>query len=239
MKRVEIPSRFFFSTPPAPCPYLPGKLEKKVVTLLAGKDPDHLHNTLSLAGFRRSQDLAYRPACENCNACIPIRVATRRFELKKHWRRIWNKNEDLVATEITSIATEEHYVLFAKYLKSRHNEGGMSDMDYNDYKAMVEDSPVKSRLTEFRNSIGVLVAVCLTDQMDDGMSLVYSFYEPDEARRSLGSYLILWHIVRTKSEGQYYVYLGYWIEASPKMSYKSRFAPCEILTKDGWIEIKL
>ena len=239
MKRVEIPSRFFFSTPPAPCPYLPGKLEKKVVTLLAGKDPDHLHNTLSLAGFRRSQDLAYRPACESCNACIPIRVAARRFELKKHWRRIWNKNEDLIATEIPSIATEEHYVLFSRYLKSRHDEGGMSDMDYNDYKAMVEDSPVNSRLTEFRNSKGLLVAVCLTDQMDDGMSLVYSFYEPDEAKRSLGSYLILWHIVRTKSEGQHYVYLGYWIEASPKMSYKSRFAPCEVLTKDGWAEIKL
>ncbi len=239
MKRVEIPSRFFFSTPPAPCPYLPGKLEKKVVTLLAGKDPDHLHNTLSLAGFRRSQDLAYRPACESCNACIPIRVAARRFELKKQWRRIWNKNDDLIAKEIPSIATEEHFVLFSRYLKSRHNEGGMSDMDYNDYKAMVEDSPVNSRLTEFRNSNGVLVAVCLTDQMDDGMSLVYSFYEPDEAKRSLGSYLILWHIIRTKSEGQQYVYLGYWIEASPKMSYKSRFAPCEILTKDGWAQIKL
>ena len=237
MKRVEIPSRFFFSTPPAPCPYLPGKLEKKIVTLLAGKDPDDLHNSLSLAGFRRSQDLAYRPACDSCNACIPIRIVVRNFELKRSWRRIWRKNDDLIAREVPSLATKEHFDLFQRYLKSRHEEGGMSDMDYHDYQAMVEDSPVRSGLTEFRDSKGQLIAVCLTDLMDDGLSLVYSFYSPDCDKRSLGTYLILWHAIKTKSVGLHYVYLGYWIESSPKMSYKSRFSPAEILTKDGWTKI--
>ncbi|OUR76390.1 arginyltransferase [Alphaproteobacteria bacterium 46_93_T64] len=234
MKRVEIPSRFFFSTPPAPCPYLGGKLEKKIVTLLAGKDPDHLHNTLSLAGFRRSQDLAYRPACDNCNACIPIRVVANQFSLKKSFRRIWSRNKDIFAREMPAEATAEHYDLFHRYLKSRHSDGGMSDMVFSDYQAMVEDSPVRTQLTEFRDPYDNLYAVCLTDRMDDGLSLVYSFFDPEMEKRSLGTYLVLWHIIQAKNMGLMHVYLGYWIAESPKMSYKTRFEPAEILTKEGW-----
>ncbi|MBL4667202.1 MAG: arginyltransferase [Sneathiella sp.] len=234
MKRVEIPSRFFFSTPPAPCPYLSGKPEKKIVTLLAGKDPNHLHNTLSLAGFRRSQDLAYRPACDNCNACIPIRVAARQFSLKKSFRRNLAKNKDVYAREMPPEAKTEHYDLFHRYLKSRHSDGGMSDMVFSDYQAMVEDSPVRTQLTEFRRTDDKLLAVCLTDQMDDGLSLVYSFFEPEMEKRSLGTFLVLWHILQAQKLGLPHVYLGYWIEESPKMSYKTRFEPAEILTKEGW-----
>ncbi|WP_373085082.1 arginyltransferase [Sneathiella sp.] len=234
MKRVEIPSRFFFSTPPAPCPYLENRLERKVVTLLAGDDPDHLHNTLSHAGFRRSQDLAYRPACDGCDACIPIRVRTGDFQLKKSFRRIWQMNSSLQATEAASVATEEHFTLFHRYLQSRHSNGGMVDMGFSDYKAMVEESPVKSQLVEFRKDDGKLCAVCLTDIMEDGLSLVYSFFAPEEKKRSLGTYLILWHIMWAGRRGLPYVYLGYWINQSPKMAYKKRFSPSEILTRDGW-----
>ena len=234
MKRVEIPSRFFFSTPPAPCPYLSGKLEKKIVTLLAGKDPDNLHNTLSLAGFRRSQDLAYRPACDDCNACIPIRVCTENFRLKKSYRRILRNNQDLHAKEMPASASAEHFELFQRYLKSRHSDGGMSDMLYPDYQAMIEDSPVDTQLTEFRDQQGILYAVCLTDKMNDGLSLVYSFFNPELQSRSLGSYLVLWHIQQAQRMGLPHIYLGYWISESPKMSYKTRFQPAEILTKEGW-----
>ena len=239
MKRVEIPSRFFFSTPPAPCPYLSGKMEKKIVTLLAGKDPDHLHNTLSLAGFRRSQDLAYRPACDNCSACVPIRVAAQHFSLKKSFRRILTKNHDIQTREMPAEATVEHYELFHRYLKSRHSDGGMSDMVYSDYQAMVEDSPVRTQLTEFRGAENKLLAVCLTDRMDDGLSLVYSFFEPDMDKRSLGTFLVLWHIQQAQRMGLPHVYLGYWIAESPKMSYKTRFQPAEILTKEGWEALPL
>jgi len=234
MKRVEIPSRFFFSTPPAPCPYLDNRLERKVVTLLAGEDPDHLHNTLSLAGFRRSQDLAYRPACDGCDACIPIRVRAKEFKLKKSLRRVWQTNTDLRANEFAAEATEEHFALFHKYLLSRHSDGGMVEMDFSDYQAMVEDSPVKSQLVEFRKADGKLFAVSLTDVMDDGLSLVYSFFDPDEQKRSPGTYLILWHILQARYRQLPYVYLGYWIEQSPKMAYKQRFHPSEILTREGW-----
>lgn len=237
MKRVEIPSRFFFSTPPAPCPYLDNRMERKIVTLLAGEDPDHLHNALSLAGFRRSQDLAYRPACEGCNACIPIRVNTRGFEASRSQRRIWSKNRTLKAVEKPALASPEHFELFRKYLNSRHADGGMADMNYSDYQAMVEDSPVKSVLVEFRHEDGTLFAVCLTDQMDDGLSLVYSFYDPDEEKRSPGSFIILWHILQARYLAMPYVYLGYWIAESPKMAYKKRFQPVEILTKEGWQQL--
>ncbi len=234
MKRVEIPSRFFFSTPPAPCPYLDNKMERKIVTLLAGEDPDHLHNALSLAGFRRSQDLAYRPACEGCNACIPIRVQTRHFSASRSQRRVWSKNRDLNAAEKPAYATEEHFALFQKYLKARHSDGGMADMDFGDYQAMVEDSPVRSQLVEFRRNDGSLYAVCLTDLMDDGLSLVYSYYDPVEEKRSPGSYIILWHILQARYLAMPYVYLGYWISESQKMAYKKKFRPVEILTKEGW-----
>ncbi|MCG8492217.1 MAG: arginyltransferase [Sneathiellales bacterium] len=209
-------------------------MERKIVTLLAGEDPDHLHNALSLAGFRRSQDLAYRPACEGCNACIPIRVNTRGFEASRSQRRIWSKNRTLKAVEKPALASSEHFELFRKYLNSRHADGGMADMNYSDYQAMVEDSPVKSVLVEFRHDDGTLFAVCLTDQMDDGLSLVYSFYDPDEEKRSPGSFIILWHILQARYLAMPYVYLGYWIAESPKMAYKKRFQPVEILTKEGW-----
>lgn len=234
MKRVQIPLRHFFATPPTPCPYLPGRLERKVVTLLSGDDPDHLHDALSQAGFRRSQDLAYRPACDDCNACVPVRIPVADFVPSKAQRRIARRNQAVSGRAMPPIATREHFALFRRYLTTRHPGGGMADMGFADYRAMVEDTPVDSHLIEFREADGTLYGICLTDRMQDGLSLVYSFFDPDAAYRSPGILIILWHVERARQLGLDHVYLGYWIEDSPKMSYKARFDQVEGLTGGVW-----
>ncbi|WP_300303572.1 arginyltransferase [Ferrovibrio sp.] len=232
--RLQIPLRHFFATPPTPCPYLPGRLERKVVTLLAGEDPDGLHNALSQAGFRRSQDLAYRPACENCNACVPVRVPVADFVPSATQRKILRRNQGILARRLPAYATREHYHVFRRYVTARHDGGGMADMEFADYRAMVEDSPVRSGLSEFRCADGRLFGICLIDEMSDGVSLVYSFFDPEFERRSPGSFIILWHISNALDLGQPYVYLGYWIAESRKMAYKSQFQPLEALNPEGW-----
>lgn len=238
MKRVQIPLRHFFATPPTPCPYLEGKMERKVVTLLSGEEPDQLHSVLSTAGFRRSQDLAYRPACDNCNACVPVRIPARRYKPNRTQRKNWKRNADLTARIVPAVAVREHYILFRQYLSSRHADGGMADMRFGDYRAMIEDTPVDSFLVEFRDQSNTLLAVCLTDRMADGFSLVYSFFLPSEAARSLGNYVVQWHVGHALSEGLDNVYLGYWIAESRKMAYKASFTPLEQLTTDGWADLE-
>jgi arginine-tRNA-protein transferase len=233
-QRVQIPLRHFFATPPTPCPYLPDRLERKVVTLLAGEDPDRLHEALSQAGFRRSQDLAYRPACEGCNACVPVRIPAAAFTPNKLQRRILRRHQGVTARLVPAIATREHFALFRRYLEARHAGGGMADMDFADYRAMIEETPVDSVLAEFRREDGGLYAICLTDRMRDGVSLVYSFFEPEQEARSPGTFIILWHIGAAQEREFGYVYLGYWIAESRKMAYKARFRPLERLGPDGW-----
>lgn len=233
--RINLPLRHFFATPPSPCPYLPGRQERKVVTLLAGDEPNQLHQALSQAGFRRSQDLAYRPACENCNACVPVRIPAATLHLNKSQRRIMRRHSVITCNVCPALATEEHYLLFRRYLDSRHGDGGMADMDYADYRAMIEGSPVETHILEFRQSNGTLYGVCLCDQVGDGISLVYSFFDTEFAAQSPGTYLILANVERTRSLGLAYVYLGYWIHRSPKMSYKVNFQPLERLGPDGWV----
>lgn len=212
-------------------------MERKVVTLLSGEEPDQLHSVLSAAGFRRSQDLAYRPACDNCNSCIPVRVPVGRFRPNRTQRRNWRRNQDLSARIVPALATREHYMLFREYLTSRHADGGMADMRFGDYRAMVEDTPVDTFLVEFRDADLNLHAVCLTDRMQDGFSLVYSFFRTDADRRSLGVYVLQWHIRHAVSEDLTNVYLGYWIPGSRKMAYKSTFRPLEQLSADGWVDL--
>jgi arginyl-tRNA--protein-N-Asp/Glu arginylyltransferase len=232
--RVQIPLRHFFATPPTPCPYLPGRLERKVVTLLASEDPDKLHDALSQAGFRRSQDLAYRPACDECNSCVPVRVPVSEYKPNRAQRRVAMLNTGLTYRQVEPAATREHYFLFRRYILSRHAGGGMAEMDFADYRAMVEDSPVSTHLTEFRESDGRLYGICLTDQMSDGLSLVYSFFEPDAAERSPGTAMIMRQIEAAQRQALPFVYLGYWISESRKMAYKRNFRPLEALTPDGW-----
>lgn len=225
----------FYLTAAAPCPYLPEQQERKVFTHLIGRRAEEINDVLTQGGFRRSQTIAYRPACEGCRSCVSVRVVAREFQPSRNFRRIVNRNRDLEGTMVRSYATSEQYSLFRTYLDARHADGGMADMSVLDYSAMVEDTHVTTRLVEYRRENGELVAVVLTDILSDGLSMVYSFYDPDASHRSLGTFLILDHIARAQALGLPYVYLGYWVEGSRRMDYKSRFLPQERLLPEGWM----
>jgi len=230
--------QFFFTTAPLPCPYLPDRLERKIVTELGGPNSENLHEVLAKGGFRRSHSIAYAPACPGCKACVPVRVDTRTFERKRSLARTWKRNADLTAHVVEARASTEQFDLFNQYQRSRHTDSDMANMGFYEYSAMVEDSPIDTYLVEFRKPSGVLVAVCLTDQTDDGLSAVYSFFTSEEEDRGLGNFVVLWLIEHAKTLSLPYVYLGYWIKESPKMAYKTRFKPLEALGPDGWQRIK-
>lgn len=211
-----------------------GRLERKIVTELAGPDAGVLHDTLSRSGFRRSHSIAYAPACPSCAACTPVRVVVRDFSRNRSFRRTWNKNAELSGRMVPPRATAEQYRLFSAYQASRHSGSDMALMSFYDYRSMVEDSPIETHLIEFRDKQGKLVAVCLMDKMDDGVSGVYSFYDTTRNGGSLGTFIILWMIETARNLDLPYVYLGYWIAESPKMSYKRRFSPLEVFTGNGW-----
>ncbi len=225
---------FFFTTAPLPCPYIPGRLERKIVTELNGPDAEVLHEALSRAGFRRSHSIAYTPACPGCAACIPVRIVAAEFRPDRTMRRLRRVNADLTARRVPARATAEHYRLFSRYQESRHSGGDMAMMGFYDYRSMVEDSPIDTFLLEFRRADGVLAGVCLADRMSDGLSAVYSFFDPDLPQRSLGTFMVTWLVEESVRTGLPYVYLGYWIAESRKMSYKSRFRPLEAFGPNGW-----
>ena len=233
----------FYLTAPSPCPYLPRRDERKVFTHLIGKRAAALNDTLTQSGFRRSQTIAYRPACENCRACVSVRVKGDEFAMSRNLRRTSERNADLRGAVVRAEPTSEQYSLFRGYLDARHTDGGMADMTVLDYSMMVEDSHVETRLLEYRvggsaASPGRLVAVCLSDLLADGLSMVYSFYDPAEQGRSLGTFMILAHIQRAKRLGLAHLYLGYWVEGSKKMAYKARFLPQERLGMSGWQRVE-
>ena len=229
----------FYLTSPAPCPYLPGRAERKVFTHLIGLRAPALNDTLTQSGFRRSQTIAYRPACEQCRACVSVRVKIAEFEPTRGLRKVARRNVDLTTGVIPARATPAQYQLFRDYVGARHYDGGMADMSMVDYQMMVEDSHVDTRIVEYRlpqegDDEGRLVACCLTDRLSDGLSMVYSFYDPDLVSRSLGVFMILDHIERVRGAGLPHLYLGYWVEGSRKMDYKARFLPQERLGLEGW-----
>ena len=236
----------FYLTAPSPCPYLPGQEERKVFTHLVGERAAELNNLLTLGGFRRSQSIAYRPACERCRACVSVRVIAEEFRPTRNMRRVLDRNCDLIGEIRVAVPTSEQYSVFRAYLDARHYDGGMADMTVLDYAMMVEDSHVQTRLIEYRRcdshagapNKGELLAVALTDVLKDGLSMVYSFYEPEPEHRSLGTFMILDHIARARRMGLAYVYLGYWVRGSRKMDYKGRFLPQERLAPEGWTRIE-
>jgi arginyl-tRNA--protein-N-Asp/Glu arginylyltransferase len=236
----------FYLTAPSPCPYLAGRNERKVFTHLVGEKAAELNDLLTHGGFRRSQSIAYRPACDQCRACVSVRVVASDFRPTKNLRRVLERNSDIVGELRTAVPTSEQYSVFRAYLDGRHRNGGMADMTVLDYAMMVEDSHVQTRIIEYRRRAdgknaartGDLIGVALTDVLNDGLSMVYSFFEPDEQNRSLGTFMILDHIARARRMGLPYVYLGYWIEGSRKMHYKSRFLPQERLAPSGWIRVE-
>ncbi|HVI87988.1 MAG TPA: arginyltransferase [Dongiaceae bacterium] len=226
----------FLVTTEVPCPYLPDRQERKIITELSGGNAPELFELLSHAGFRRSHGIAYRPACAGCQACVPVRIPVASFERSRWHRRIWRRNDDLSAAICENLPTHEQYNLFAAYLEARHSDGEMVGMGPQDYSSMVADSPVDTRLIEFR-SAGRLTACCLTDWGSDGISAVYSFFAPDRATDSLGSYIILWLIEEAMRHQLPYVYLGYWVSGSRKMAYKARFQPLQAYGPTGWSEL--
>lgn len=228
----------YFSTDLAACPYLKNRLERRLVVSLEDNGAVANDDRLVLAGFRRSQNYAYRPTCPGCNACVPIRIPVERFVMTRSWRRTLRQNADLKAEEKPAKATEEQFALFERYLNSRHADGGMASMGWNEYRVMVEDSPGNSRIVEWRRTDQSLAGVSLTDRFRSGLSGVYKYFDPDEAKRSLGTLIILWHVQHAHELGLPYVYLGYWIAGSPKMDYKARFRPLEHLTANGWQPMK-
>jgi arginine-tRNA-protein transferase len=233
----SVPLVVFYGTAPQPCPYLDGRIESKIVTELTQRDATALHDRLVVAGFRRSHGLAYRPACRGCDACVPVRVPVARFQPSRTQRRIARRNADLMVEELPARASSEQYALFRRYQRSRHHDGGMALMGARDYRDMVEETAVETRVIEFRAPDGRLVAVSLTDRVADGLSGVYKFFDPDEAPRSPGVAVILWHIARARALGLPYVYLGYWIADCAKMTYKNAYRPIEALGPTGWREL--
>ncbi len=233
----------FYLTAPSPCPYLAGRYERKVFTHLVGDKARELNDLLTHGGFRRSQSIAYRPACDQCHACVSVRIIASEFRPSRNFRKVLARNADIVGELRSAVPTSEQYSTFRAYLDRRHRHGGMADMTVLDYAMMVEDSHVETRMIEYRRRSaaagpngrgGDLVAVALTDVLSDGLSMVYSFFEPGEEHRSLGTFMILDHIARARRRGLPYVYLGYWIEGSRKMDYKARFLPQQRLAPSGW-----
>ncbi len=229
----------FFLTAPTPCPYLPDREERKVFTHLPMSEGATVNDSLTQVGFRRSQNIAYRPACEACDACISARIPVDGYPFSRSEQRTLDRNGDLSRHLVEAEATMEQFDLLRRYLTTRHASGGMAEMTWPDYVAMVEDTAVRTHIIEYRMASqdrgpGDLIACVLVDMLSDGLSLVYSFYEPSHTRRSLGSFIILDHVTQAQGTGLPYVYLGYWVGGSLKMAYKARFNPLEVLKPGGW-----
>lgn len=233
----------FYVTAPQPCPYLDGRMERKLFTALQGEHAQRLNDALSKQGFRRSQNVLYRPSCAECSACLSARIRVADFEPNRTQRRILRRAGDIRRNATSPWATEDQFALFRRYLDHRHADGGMADMDIFEFAAMIEETPIKSRVIEYSRPPGAgergrpLAAVCLTDVFDDGLSMVYSFYDPDLQHLSLGTHVILDHVAIAREAGLPYVYLGYWVPGSRKMGYKANFAALEIYKGGRWQEI--
>ncbi len=218
-------------------------MERKLFTALQGEQASDLNDALSKQGFRRSQNVLYRPSCADCSACLSARIRVADFAPSKSQKRVEKRNTSLVRRTRAPWATEEQFELFRTYLSQRHADGGMADMDVFEFAAMIEETPIKTRVIEYSappapdEQARSLAAVCLTDVLDDGLSMVYSFYTPDLPAQSLGTYIILDHIRLAQEAGLPYVYLGYWVPGSPKMDYKAKFGPVEVYVNGEWVEL--
>lgn len=231
---LKQPLQVFYGTSAQDCHYMPKQKEKKIITEIEGPDANRLNYLLTLAGFRRSHKTAYRPACNACQACVPVRIKVSEYTPSRSQKRSRKAANDLTCIERPPIATREQYDLFQKYQKLRHQESEMATMGFNEYRAMIEDTPVNTMMFEFRDKNNSLIAASLTDVLDDGLSGVYKFFAPERSRDSLGTWIIDWHVQRCLESDLSYVYLGYWISGSSKMSYKSKFSGLEKLENNIW-----
>lgn len=242
MRHAPLKHPQFYVTAPQPCPYLDGMQERKLFTTLYEEGGVALNSSLSHQGFRRSQNVIYRPSCSDCTACQSARVKVDDFKPSRSQKRVIKRNNHLTRSLKTPWARESHFQLFDRYLHSRHADGGMAGMDEAEFSSMIEETPVNTRLVEYsiyHKGESIPVAVCLSDLLEDGLSMVYSFFEPDLAKDSIGTYMILDHIRLAQESGLPYVYLGYWVQGSPKMDYKSKFQPLETYREGGWKALDL
>ncbi|NVO23679.1 arginyltransferase [Donghicola mangrovi] len=227
----------FYVTAPQGCPYLPNRMERKLFTALQGDSATGLNDALSQQGFRRSQNVLYRPSCSDCAGCLSARIRVSDFAPNKTQSKTLRRNNTLEREVRSPWATEEQFDLFRRYLEARHADGGMADMDIFEFAAMIEETPVKTRVIEYTDVATTddpLTAVCLTDVLQDGLSMVYSFYKPELRNRSLGTFLILDHIRLAQEMDLPFVYLGYWVPGSPKMNYKAGFSGIELFRHGAW-----
>ncbi len=241
-RRLGLEGGEFYITAPATCPYLTGRQERKIFSYLGGDTASSTNALLTRRGFRRSQNIIYLPACEGCNACVPVRIVVDDFDLSKSRRRTLTKNADIIRRIRAPRASGEQFSVLRGYLDARHGEGGMADMTVLDYASMVEETAVDTMIVEYSLLDATtgderLVAVALTDRLTDGLSMVYSFFEPEEEARGLGRFMVLDHVALARELELPYVYLGYWVEGSPKMDYKTSFQPLEKLTSGGWVRM--
>lgn len=230
---------FFYKSPPAPCPYLPDRAEQKVFTLLHPENDrsqtDEVNARLTRLGFRRSQSIAYRPDCPACRACTPVRIPVQTFSPGRSQKRIIRLNRDLQFALTVPQADNELYALFSAYQYSRHPEGDMKNMRFQEFEAMLCDGPAQTRLATWGTEDGEIKAVMILDMFEDGASAVYSFYDPALEKNSPGTFMILSVAKHLKMQEKDYLYLGYWIKDSKTMAYKANFRPLEKFTPEGWV----